>query len=148
TIPNLDRSIPYTLSFQVRAFRLDEKPPPTVTISVDGRAAASMPTSTDAQWISAAIPASAGAGVLVTLDASDTFVPGAGDARALGVMVNDVSLAPVDARFRPSWMVSGLAALAAAAFVLGFTLCGVPRAITTLLAAATVAGLVWLLLLD
>jgi len=148
TIPNLPRSIPYTLSFQVRAFRLAERPPPTVTISVDGRAAASMPTSTDAQWISAAIPASAGAGVLVTIDASDTFVPGAGDARALGVMVNDVSLAPVDARFRPSWMVSGLAALAAAAFVLGFTLCGVPRAITTLLAAATVAGLVWLLLLD
>ncbi len=147
-IPNLARSIPYDLSIEVRAFRLDDAPPPVVTISVDGEAAATLQTSTDAQRVSVTIPTRATSGALVTIDSSDTFVPGAGDARALGVMVNDVSLAPVDARFRPSWAVTGLAALAVSAFVLGFALCGLPRIVAALMAAATVVGLVWLLLLD
>lgn len=148
TIPNLDRSIPYRLSIETRAFRLDGAPPPTVTVSVDGQAAATLRTSTDAQSVSATIPARAAPGALVTIDSSDTFVPGGGDARSLGVMVNDVRLEAVGGRFRPSWAVSGLAGLAAAAFVFGFVSCGLPRVMAAPLAASTVAGLVWLLLLD
>ncbi len=147
-IPHLSRAIDYRLTFDINAFRLDHEPPPAVTIAVDGRAALTAQTTIDRRLMTVDLPRRSNRGVIVTIEPSATFVPGPDDARVLGVMVSDVRLQPVDARFRPSWPALGVAALAIGLAVVGALLCGLPRALEAGVAAATTVGFVWLLLID
>lgn len=147
-IPNLNRALDYRLTFDINAFRLDDAPLPTVTIAVDSEVAATFQTMVEPQPVTVDVPRRSDRGAIVTLEPSATFVPGPGDPRVLGVMVNEVRLEPVNARFRPSWTVVGLTALAIALAVAGALSCALPRVLAAIVATATTTGFVWLLLLD
>lgn len=143
---SLDRTQAYRLVLDVNAFRPAGVPNPTLTVLVDGHAAAEVPTTVERQEVAVNVPVTRGVGATVALS-SQTFVP-AGDARALGVIVNNVRLEPASGHFRPSWSLAAWLALAASGFVGGVLLCGVPAAMAAVLVPALVVGLVWLQLID
>ncbi|MEO8481227.1 MAG: hypothetical protein ABI634_03405 [Acidobacteriota bacterium] len=144
--PHLDRSRPYRLTLDINAFRPPGVTEPLVAVSVDGAVAATLLTTTTPQQIAIDLPVRRGSGTVVAFG-SPTFVPG-GDARALGVMVNQVGLVAEAGHFRPDWVVVSWLCVASAAFAAGVLLCGVPALLAIPLVLSIVIGLVWLLLLD
>lgn len=148
TVPNLSRSIPYRLWIDVSAIRGPGVALPTVSMSADGGAATTIHTAPDPQRVSITLPPRGSTGLIVTIESSDTFVPGGGDSRVLGVVVHEVGLEPLGAPFRPSLVVTTLAALAIGLMVAGVSCCRGPRALVAGLSAAIVLAVAWLLLLD
>jgi hypothetical protein len=146
--PGLSRSQAYRLTLEVAAFRPGGAPPPEITMSVDGVPAGSWRTSPVPEAFDVTIPAKAGAGAVVVLAVSDTFAPGGGDNRALGVMVNDVRLEALAGHFRPTWAVMGWTVVAVASAVAAVVLCGPPSLVTMAVSMGLVVGFVWLLGLD
>lgn len=94
-LPGLDRRSPWTATVRFRGGRADPATLPDVQLAVDGEARATMRATNVFQDISIEIPPSAGdRGTVLTLTVSSTFVPGPGDSRALGVMVDEVTVVP------------------------------------------------------
>jgi hypothetical protein len=93
------------------------------------------------------MPARRTAGAVVTI-VSDTWVPGPQDRRALGVIVDDISLTPATGHFRPTLGVTVRAGLAFAACAAGVLLCGFRRRLALSFIAAITFAVVWLLLYD
>lgn len=147
-VPNLPRAATHRVSIEISAIRFDDAPLPRVRVTVDGDLGATVQTTTTTQWVVVDVPPRAMPGVTIGIEPSDTFVPGNGDSRALGAIVWDVRLEPVGARFRPSWTVMGLTAIAVAMFVAGAVLCGLSPAVAAVLSTATTIGLAGLLLVD
>jgi hypothetical protein len=91
----LDRSRPWTLQLRAKAGRGSGLPMPTAAIGVDGT-----PLSTTAigpQWqdLRATLPTETRTRpTRITVDVAPTFVPGPGDARTLGMILDDVRLVP------------------------------------------------------
>jgi hypothetical protein len=148
-MPELDRSQAYRLTFVVSAGRpVGAPPPPLLVLAVDGVDLVTAQTSDAPTRVSVDLPRGPATGALVTLALSNTFRPSAGDNRALGVVIDDVSLAPATGHFRPSAYVLTRAGLAIALFVAGVLWCGVRGRWAAGSAAAIVVGLTWLLLQD
>jgi hypothetical protein len=82
---DLDRRMPWTVSLVVQAARPTGLPRPVVTIAVDGVTTTRTELGDDVTTLTAALPARSRAGAAVDVSISPTFVPGAGDGRALGV---------------------------------------------------------------
>ena len=94
----LDRARAWTLTLRVRAGRGPGLPPPTATIAVD--TAAQPPVAVGAEWqelratVPVAPPETRARPTRIAVDVAPTFVPGPGDSRTLGVIVDDVRLTP------------------------------------------------------
>jgi hypothetical protein len=146
--PHLNRGLAYRLVLQVSPGRPAGVAPPALRLAVDGAVLMSSGPSNDRRSVEVEIPPRPTEGAVVTLDVSNTFVPGANDARALGVAIEEISLAPVDGRFRPDGYVTARAGLAAFAAVLGLLLCGLRSRLAAGMTAAVLAGFTLLLLQD
>jgi hypothetical protein len=91
----LDRSRPWTLQMRAKAGRGPGLPAPTAAIGVDGTELATAPIGPQWQDIRATLPTEARTRpTRITVDVAPTFVPGPGDARTLGVIVDEVRLVP------------------------------------------------------
>jgi hypothetical protein len=84
----------------------------------------------------------------VAIDVSSTFVPGPKDRRALGVVVENVTIEPVDAGWRPTARVTWLLALSTMASVAVAIACGFTVPWTIVAGAVVGAAGTWLLVLD
>lgn len=123
-IPGLDRRVPWTMAVRLKGGR-SPADNPAVVFSVDGLRAATHPTDTDWSTVELRIPErpERPRGVLVTMQPSGTFVPGPSDPRPLGVMLDQVRLAPDGVVFAPRDALLR-ATLAAGAMGLAFGLMG------------------------
>jgi hypothetical protein len=152
-MPNLDRSRGYALTLHVLASRPPGVPLPTLRVLVDGAVRGTIQTSNDYQNVTAELPSRSDAGAVVTLDVSETWVPatvlpGSGDKRTLGVMVDDISIAPIGGHYGLVWPVIALAALAIALAVAGVLWCGLRSWLGAAAALFVTVGFTWLLLQD
>lgn len=149
-IPHLDRSRGYRLTVDLAAGRPPNvPPPPEVRFAVDGMPAGALQSTNDRQSVIVYVPVRTGGdGTVVSMDVLNTFVPGPQDTRALGVHVDNVTLAPTAGHFQAEWLVTlrlGLVIFLCGVAVLlcGFAARGV-FVTTTLMAAA----IVWLFTRD
>jgi len=148
TFPNLERSRAHRLSIEVRANRFPELPRPIVRLAVEGGPRTEFRAADQRQTITVEIPPSTRNGVAVTLDVSDTFVPGPHDRRPLGVVVDLVGLAPDGRGFGVRGSVLARLVLAVAAAVAGIWLCGLRWRVAVPVALAIGAAFPALLLFD
>jgi hypothetical protein len=94
-LPGLDRRSPWTATVRFRGGRPDPATLPEVRLAVDGEVRATKRADNTYQDLTIDIPPRAsGRGTVITLLASSTFVPGPGDPRALGVMVDEIRVMP------------------------------------------------------
>jgi hypothetical protein len=125
-LPGLDRGKSWTLDLRVRGGRPLASDSPDLTIVADGATLAAVRTSTEFQDVTVTIPARPERrGLTIGLRSSKTFVPGPGDPRPLGLMLDRLSLAPDGVVLvpRPALYASSLssAAMGAAIALLGVT---------------------------
>ena len=147
--PELDRSQAYRLVLRVNAARpAGVALPSSLTLGVDGAVAAAAQPQNERQLVPVAIPARASRGAVIAVEVSDTFVPGPHDDRALGVIVDEVSLRPESGRFSVSGMVVLRTALAVALAVAGLWMCGLRGRLGGLAAIVLAAAFAGLLLQD
>lgn len=145
-IPHLDRSQSYRLALRVAAWRPSGTPLPVLRVSVDGVVLLTVTTTADS--LAVQLPPRRAAGAVVGLDVLNTFVPGREDPRALGVVVEGVSLTASTDHFRPTGRVALETALAVAACVGGLLLCGLRSRLGGAAGAVTAIAFAWLLLQD
>nr|AHZ45626.1 hypothetical protein [uncultured bacterium] len=125
----LDRSRAWTLTLRAKAGRGPTLPPPVATIDVDGAVLTTTTVGSAWQEIRTVVPANPAASrarpTRVTLQVAPTFVPGPGDTRTLGVIVDEARLVPDGLPVAPR---RAAVAAAAAAGLLGAAIAaiGVP----------------------
>ncbi|HET7218574.1 MAG TPA: hypothetical protein VFJ02_11025 [Vicinamibacterales bacterium] len=142
-LADIDRQVDWALEMQVRGARAGGQPNPALDLFVDGVLAATRPTTVDYETIVLPIaqrPAQSGVSIVVR--PSSTFVPGPGDRRALGVMIDWLSIAPVETVLPPGTAFTGVAiasALAGFAFALLGVTAGAAIGAVILLSAALAA---------
>ena len=123
-IPQLDRRVRRELRLRVRSGRGASDVPAGLRLLVDGVEAASAAVGSDWQEIVVPLPAARERGATIAIDAQQTFTPGPQDARALGFMLDRLTLgAPGDAPLTPSIEVLTAVALFAAGAALAAALC-------------------------
>ena len=147
-VAELDRTQAYQFTLRLNAGRGPAlPPPPVVAISVDGGTALPAQTSNTSGDIDVSIPAGQAGRLVVAIDVPNTFVPGPGDTRTLGVIIERVTLTP-EKGFRPTWRVVATAAGASVALAAAALLCGLtfPWAIVAAVIVSSVLGV--LLLVD
>jgi hypothetical protein len=147
-LSELNRSRVHRFTVLVRSNRSPDQTPPQVRMAVDGITRLVEELSNSARQLSVEIPRHRGTGAVVTLDSSPTVVPGSEDPRVLGVIVDDIAIAPVDATFMPSTRVLILAGLAVLATVIGLRFCGISGWIGVASSIAVAMAYAWLLLQD
>jgi len=137
-LPGLDRRGLWDCAIRLRGGRQDVTTLPEAIVSVDGIVAVRHQTGNDFSDLTVQLPESRSKGAVITLTASNTFVPGGGDRRELGVYVDRWSCSPASG-FMPSPTRSALAAAAigAGAFALVLIVMGA----SPLVLAAGIAGL-------
>ncbi len=139
SLPGLDRGTQWRCSVRFRGGRPAGIAQPTLDIAVDGRTLVSQAASNEYQDVVVVAPPRPARGLRLTLTSSDTFEPGPGDPRALGVQVDRLACVP-DAGRVPLPPVQSLVASAGSAAVFGalFGILGVgwwPSAAATLAVA-------------
>jgi hypothetical protein len=113
-LAELDRQVPWNMDVRVRGARAAGLPNPELTFAVDGLPVSIRPTTTDYESVRVPIPQRpVRPGVVITLRASPTFVPGPDDPRALGVMLDWLVLAPEGIALPPPSAVGRVAAASA-----------------------------------
>jgi hypothetical protein len=148
TLPGLDRSREWSCTVRLRGGRADASTLPQILISVDGMIVRTSAVTNDFQDLTVTLPARERSGAAISLASSSTFVPGPSDRRALGVVVDRWTCAPVTAGFvRPPRVVSLASAIGGAAFGAALALIGAGglaiAAGVALLAAAQAWPLSW-----
>ena len=146
--PNLDRSQPYRLTLLATASRAPGLPFPLLDVAVDGAILATIQTSNELEPVSVEIPRRRGAGASVIIRASNTFIPGPQDKRALGAIIYGISLTPASGHFWPSGYVMACAGLAIMSCIAGVLLSGFQNRLTLAASAVVAVGMTWLLLQD
>ena len=147
-VPAIDRSQAYRIAFRIKAGRgPDVAPPPELVVSIDGAVRLRAQTTNDPAVYTVTAPVAPATSMTVTLDVSNTFVPGPNDRRALGVVVEHVSIAP-EGSFRPLWPVAAWTALATAATVAGALCIGLGGWWATLAGLLVAAAYAWLMTID
>jgi hypothetical protein len=142
-LPDIDRQVDWSFEVRVRGARAGGQANPSLDFYVDGVPVATRPTSVDYETIVVPIAQRrAQSGVSIEMRSSSTFVPGAGDPRALGVMLDWLSMSPVETVLPPRAAVTGVAVASAVAGIaialLGVT-AGSAIGATILLSAALAA---------
>ncbi len=92
TFPGLDRHVPWMFTISLRGARADARTLPDVSIAVDGVVLTTVRATNAFADVSTPLPTSTRTGATINVRVSNTFVPGPGDARTLGVMVDEVRL--------------------------------------------------------
>jgi hypothetical protein len=147
--PNLDRAQSHRLVLRVTAARPEGVAlPARLDLAVDGEVLAVSQPANDRQLVSVVVPRRAAPGAVVTIGVSDTFVPGPDDSRALGVIVDEVSLRAESGHFGVSVATVARAWLAVSLVVAGLLLCGLRGRLGTLAVVGVAAVLAALLLRD
>jgi hypothetical protein len=148
TIPALDRRRAHRLTMRVAAGR-PAPPLPEATISVDGIVVDRRLVPNDPQTIALEIPAAARASAIVDVALSNEFAPGPQDKRALGIIVEEIAIAPAPgSRFVVPHATTLRAAGALALYAAGVALAGTPIAWAAGAGAAAGLGHAWLLSID
>jgi hypothetical protein len=94
-LPGLDRRADWTLTLRARGGRADPAANPTITVLADGVAIDTRPTASDFTDLEIVIPRRPDRrGLTLGLRSSSTFVPGPGDPRRLGFVLDRLSIAP------------------------------------------------------
>jgi hypothetical protein len=126
TFEGLDRSRPWTLILRGKAGRGPGLPLPAATIGVDGTALATAPIGPQWQDVRVVLPTDARKRpTRITVDVTPTFVPGPGDSRTLGMIVDELRLVPDGIPSPPGRAVTA-AATAGAIVAAMIVLVGVP----------------------
>lgn len=127
TLPGLDRRSPWSCFARFRGARPDALPQPDLVVAVDGVTLAMERATNDFRDISVTAPARPSKpGLVLTLTASTTFVPGRADPRTLGLQIEELGCRPVgDSVVLPPHRASAAAALAAALLGAAFGLTGI-----------------------
>src|SRR5688572_29944571 len=124
-LPGLDRRQPWDCTIRLRGGRQDVSTLPEAIISVDGIVTIRHQTGNDFSDPAWRLPESASTGAVITLSASNTFIPGGGDKRELGVYVDRWSCSPLSGFVPfPPGPVMKAAAIAAGVFALVLILMG------------------------
>jgi hypothetical protein len=145
-LPGLDRGKNWTLDLRVRGGRAAPGDNPDITLLADGVALVTLPTSAEFQDVRLTIPARGERrGLTLGLRSSRTFVPGPGDPRPLGVMLDRLSLTPDGIVLvpRPALYASAVssAAMAAAIALIGLSAgSAIGGAVLLAALAATIIG--------
>ena len=122
----LDRSRSWTLTLRAKAGRGPGLPLPTAAIGVDGRPLTTAPIGPQWQDVCVALPTDTHRRpTRITVDVAPTFVPGPGDSRTLGMIVDDIRLTPDGWPTPPGRAVSA-AATAGAILAAAIVVVGVP----------------------
>lgn len=144
-LADIDRRTAWTCQLRFRGARPDETTLPVVTVDVDGLTAASRVATNDFHELQVDVPPRPDrSGVTLTIVPSNTFQPGPGDARQLGIQVDRLACAAADAFVWPPPRVMLHAAGAGAMFGVAAALGGAPlalAAIVVLVASAAQAVL-------
>ncbi len=147
-VPAIDRSQAYRIAFRIKAGRGPEvAPPPEMIVSIDGAVRLRAQTTNDPSVYTVTAPAAPSTSMVITLDFSNTFVPGPNDRRTLGVVVEHVAIAP-ETSFRPIWSVTWLTAAATVATVAAALLCGLGAWWACLAGVIVAAAYAWLMTID
>jgi hypothetical protein len=94
-LPGLDRRVPWILELRVRGARAEPADNPDLSILVDGATLTAEHTTPDFADLRVVIPARPERrGLVVDLHSSKTLVPGHGDPRPLGLMLDRLVLSP------------------------------------------------------
>jgi hypothetical protein len=126
-LPGVDRRVEWTLHLRVRGARPVAAENPQLDVFADGLPVATRQLGAEFEDLAIIIPArpERRRGVVIALHSSRTFVPGPSDPRALGVMLDRLSLAPSGAVLAPRAAIGGAAisagAMGAAIALLGVT---------------------------
>jgi hypothetical protein len=144
TLVDLDRQADWTMEVRARAARPQDVPFPELTFFVDGTLVLARTVTNDYENIRVPIaPRPARSGVTIEMRAAPTWVPGA-DPRALGVMLDEITIAPSRIVLPPGRAMTGTA-LASAAAGTAIGLLGVSAGsavVSAVLLTAGIAGLV------
>ena len=102
-LPGLDRRRDWTLELRARSGRSGATPEPELTFYADGLLVASHRSTAAFETIRITIPArpQRPRGALIRMEVSATIVPGPGDARSLGVMLDDIAVMPAGVVWPP-----------------------------------------------
>jgi hypothetical protein len=135
-LPGLDRRREWTLEVRARSGRADPRKNPSLSFYADGVHLSTHPSTTDFDVIRVVIPArpQRPRGAILRMDVSATEVPGPNDRRALGVMVDELRIAPAGRVWPPAGSIAGAAAGAAAFGAAVALLASVPAALAAALA--------------
>jgi hypothetical protein len=115
-LDDLDRQVGWTLDIAVRGARAGGAPNPELQVFADGVLLDTIATAVDFADFRVEIPPQPAANRLtVELRSSSIFVPGPGDKRSLGVMLDRVVLTPAGIALPPRAAFAGVAIAAAAA---------------------------------
>ena len=125
-LADIDRQIDWLLQVRVRGARPGGAPNPDLLFYVDGVLVHTYATGVDYGEVQVPVPARpAQQGLLISMRVSSTFVPGPADPRALGVMLDSLTLSPGRLAIPPRPALTGVAvasaALGAAVAILGVT---------------------------
>ncbi len=116
---DVDRQVDWRLTLRVRGARAGGAANPELEFYVDGVRMSAHPTTVDYEDVSVVIPKRPGAnGLTVAIHASSTFVPGPGDPRALGVMLDELMIEPDEIVLPPQAAMTGVALASAAAGIM------------------------------
>jgi hypothetical protein len=129
----LERQSAWSCTVRFRGGRSAEHPQPLVELSVDGIRVASRTATNEYEDLEVTAPPSDRPGLVLTIAASPTVVPGPGDPRALGVQVDRLACQPGDAITLPPRRAVASAMLAAA-------MLGAALALLNMTAAAAVGA--------
>jgi hypothetical protein len=146
-LPGIDRNVEWIVRARVRGARPEAASLPEVTLLADGVVLARRNTSNAFEDIEAVVPVRIGLirGLTLTIASSNTFVPGGGDPRTLGIQVDRIILTPARHGVFPPRRAVAAAALASGIFGAIFGLLGATAATAvwaaTLLAVAQAAVL-------
>jgi hypothetical protein len=146
--PALRRTRAYLVTLTVRGVRPPHLPQADVTIAVDEDTRFSGAVSNETSEIAFEIRRGDSLGAAISIDVRQPYVPGGGDPRTLGVIVDRVAFSPVNGAFVPAAETMRDLALAVFVAVLGLWLCGLRGALGAAAAATVAAGCAWLMLQD
>jgi len=146
--PSLSRSIAYLVTLTVRGSRPAELGRTPVRVFVDGRLTIVHDVASTDDRIQFEVPRADRPGATVDIETVAVYRPGPPDPRELGIVIEDVAVAPVNGPFRPSMAAMAACVAAVAAVALGLWLLGLRGWWLAAPASAVVAGFVWLLVKD
>jgi hypothetical protein len=148
-VANIDRARPYRLTLRIRAGRGPAtEPPPHLMVSIDGAARLRTDTVNERREYRVDVPASGSSTLVAAIDVSDTFVPGPGDRRELGVVVEQIGIEPADGVWQPTFRVALLLGLVTMVFVSVSLAGGLTPRWAAAVGVVTAAAHVWLLTRD
>lgn len=128
TLPGIDRRVPWECTVRFRGGRASP-PQPVVDLAVDGITLASRVATNDYEDLSVMAPLRDRPGLVLSIRAAPTVVPGPHDPRPLGVQLDRLTCRPAqDATALPPRRAMTRAMLAAAAFAAALALIGITLA--------------------